>query len=156
MRATTIFAVALFGFCGVAPIALAGDAHTAVTPNDIKWAPAPKMLPAGAEAAVLFGDPSKKGLFALRLKVPSGYAIPPHTHPADEVVTVISGATNLGMGKTADRSATKAMPAGSFFALPPGMAHFVFFDEDTVVQINTNGPWGITYINPADDPQKSQ
>lgn len=111
------------------------------------------MLPAGAEAAVLFGDPTKAGLFALRLKVPSGYAIPPHTHPADEVVTVISGTTNLGMGETADRSAAKALPAGSFFALPPGTAHFVYFDEETVVQITTNGPWGLKYVNPADDPQ---
>ncbi|AWI61704.1 hypothetical protein AB395_00006527 (plasmid) [Sinorhizobium fredii CCBAU 45436] len=104
----------------------------------------------------MFGDPTKEGLFALRLKVPSGYAVPPHTHPADEVVTVISGTINLGMGETADRSAAKALPAGSFFALPPGMAHFAYFDEETVVQITTNGPWGIKYVNPADDPQKSQ
>jgi hypothetical protein len=60
------------------------------------------------------------------------------------------------MGETADRSATKAMPAGSFFALPPDMAHFVYFDEETVLQVTTNGPWGLKYVNPADDPQKTQ
>ena len=112
------------------------------------------MLPTGAQAAVLFGDPTKKGLFALRLKVPAGYAVPPHTHPADEVVTVISGTFNLGMGKTADRGATKALPAGSFVALPPGTPHYVYTDEETVIQINTNGPWGLKYVNPADDPRK--
>ncbi len=42
---------------------------------------------AGAEAAVLFGDPSEEGLFAPQLKVPSGYAVPPHTHPVHEVVS---------------------------------------------------------------------
>lgn len=152
MRTASIFAAGWIGFCAIASFALAEGAHTMVAPNDIKWAPAPKMLPAGAEAAVLFGDPTKEGLFALRLKVPAGYAIPPHTHPAYEVVTVISGATNLGMGKTADPGATKALPAGSFFALPPGMAHYVYFDEETVVQVTTNGPWGIKYVNPADDP----
>ena len=156
MKIASLFAIGLIGFCGIASFASAEDAHTVIAPNDVKWGPAPKALPAGAEAAVLFGDPTKEGLFALRLKLPAGYAIAPHTHPADEVVTVISGTINLGMGETADRSAAKAMPAGSFFALPPGMAHFAYFDEETVVQITTNGPWGLKYINPADDPRKTQ
>ena len=77
----------------------------------------------------MFGDPSKEGLFALRLIFPAGYAIAPHTHPAIEVVTVISGTSKLGMGETADPGNTAALPAGSFFALPPGMAHFTYFDE---------------------------
>ncbi|MET4691364.1 cupin domain-containing protein [Sinorhizobium fredii] len=156
MRIASMSAVVCIGLCGIASFVSAEDAHTIIAPNEVKWAPAPKTLPAGAETAVLFGDPTKEGLFALRLKVPSGYAVPPHTHPADEVVTVISGTINLGMGETADRSAAKALPAGSFFALPPGMAHFAYFEEETVVQITTNGPWGIKYVNPADDPQKSQ
>jgi hypothetical protein len=75
----------------------------------------------------------------------------------DEVVTVISGTFNLGMGETADQSATQALPAGSFFALPPDMAHYVFIDGETVIQISTVGPWGLTYVNPEDDPRpKSQ
>ncbi len=156
MRIASIFAVGWIGLCGIASFASAEDAHTIITPNDVKWAPAPKILPAGAETAVLFGDPTKEGLFALRLKVPSGYAVPPHTHPVDEVVTVISGTISLGMGERADRSAAKELPAGSFVALPPDMAHFAYFDEETVIQITTNGPWGIKYVNPADDPQKSQ
>jgi quercetin dioxygenase-like cupin family protein len=156
MKIASICATAVIGLCGIASLASAEDAHTMVVPDDVKWVPAPKMLPAGAEAAVLFGDPSKEGLFALRLKVPSGYVVAPHTHPADEVVTVISGTINLGMGEKADRGAAKALPAGSFFALPPEMAHYAYFDEETVVQITTNGPWGLKYVNPADDPQKSQ
>ncbi len=73
-----------------------------------------------------------------------------------EVVTVISGTFKLGMGEAADESAATALPAGSFFALPPGMAHFVYIDEETVIQISTNGPWGLTYVNPKDDPRKTQ
>ena len=106
---------------------------------------------------MLFGDPSKEGPFALRVKLPEGYSIPPHTHPADEVVTVLSGTFRLGMGETADQSKAQPLPAGSFFALSPGTAHYVFTDEETVIQINTVGPWGLTYINPKDDPrQKTQ
>ena len=105
---------------------------------------------------MLFGDPSKEGLFAMRVKFPAGYAIPPHTHPVDEVVTVVSGTFKLGMGETADKGAANPLPAGSFFALPPNTAHFAYADEETVVQITTIGPWGLTYINPADDPRKTQ
>jgi quercetin dioxygenase-like cupin family protein len=115
------------------------------------------MLPPGAEAAVLFGDPSKEGLFVLRLKFPAGYSVAPHRHPDDEVVTVISGTFSVGMGETADPRKAQPLPAGSFHALPTGMAHYVFIEEETVIQISTNGPWGLTYINPKDDPrQKSQ
>jgi Cupin domain. len=83
------------------------DAHTIVSPSDIKWGPAPASLPSGAEAVTMYGDPSKEGLFALRLKMPKGYSIPPHTHPKPEVVTVISGTGRLGMGETADRSTAR-------------------------------------------------
>src|SRR6266576_2182423 len=121
------------------------------------WAKAPPSLPPGAEASVLYGDPGKEGLFVLRLKFPKGYAIPPHTHPKPEIVTVISGTFTLGMGNVPDKSNAKPLPAGSFFAFEPGMAHYAFTDEETVVQINSTGPWGINYVNPKDDPrQKTQ
>ena len=153
---TLLAVVAVAGVASTAP-ADTMEGHTIVSPQEVKWGPAPAVLPPGAEAAVLFGDPSKEGLFALRLKLPEGYSVPPHTHPVDEVVTVISGTFALGMGATADQSKAQPLPAGSFFALPPGTAHYVFIDQETVIQINTIGPWGLNYINPADDPrQKSQ
>jgi quercetin dioxygenase-like cupin family protein len=139
---------------GAASPALAADAHEIVSPEQIEWAPGPASLPPGAEAAVLYGDPSQEGLFALRLKLPKDYAIPPHMHPKPEIVTVISGTFRLGMGETADASKAQALPAGGFFALPPGMAHFASADEDTVIQLNSMGPWTLTYVDPADDPRK--
>ena len=131
--------------------------HKLFAPQDIKWGAAPPSVPLGAQAAVLFGDPGKEGLFAFRLKMPKGYHIAPHTHPKPEVVTVISGTARLGMGTSADRSKAEILPAGSFFALTPGSAHYFFADEDTVIQLNSMGPWGIDYVNLKDDPrQKSQ
>jgi quercetin dioxygenase-like cupin family protein len=154
--ALVIAVAALAGAASTAP-ADTMDGHTIVAPEDVKWGPAPAVLPPGAEVAVLFGDPSKEGLFAMRLKLPEGYSVPPHRHPVDEVVTVISGTFGLGMGESADQSKAEPLPAGSFFALPPGKAHYVFIDEETVIQITTVGPWGLTYVNPADDPRpKSQ
>jgi quercetin dioxygenase-like cupin family protein len=144
---------AIAGVAG-AVMAQTTDGHRIIASQEIKWTPGPASLPPGSEAAVLYGDPAKEGLFAFRLKVPRGYHIPPHTHPKPEVVTVISGTFRLGMGEKADKAKAQVLPAGSFFALPPGMAHFAYADEDTVIQINSNGPWGLTYVNPADDPRK--
>ena len=77
--------------------ALAGSAvgqetgeHKLISPQDIKWGPAPPSLPPGAQAAVLYGDPGKEGMFAFRLKA-KGYHIASHTHPKPEIVTVVSG-----------------------------------------------------------------
>jgi quercetin dioxygenase-like cupin family protein len=136
-----------------APMAAAQTGHSLITPQDVKWGPAPPSLRPGAQAAMLYGDAGKEGIFAMRLKFPKGYQLPPHTHPKPEIVTVISGTMHLGMGRTADKSKAQALPAGSFFAVEPGMEHFGAFDEDTVVQINSTGPWGINYVNPADDPR---
>src|SRR5215468_104878 len=96
---TLIAAVAVAGVAFTTP-ADTMEGHTSVSPQDIEWGPAPAILPPGAEAAVLFGDPSKAGLFVLRLKFPMGYRVPSHTHPVDEVVTVISGTFSLGWETT--------------------------------------------------------
>jgi quercetin dioxygenase-like cupin family protein len=140
--------------CG-GPVGAADD-HQVLTPDEVKWGPAPPSIPKGAQAATIYGDPSKDELFALRLKLPKGYHIPPHTHPKPEVVTILSGTLRLGQGATADQSKAKPLPAGSFFAMTPGMQHYVYADEDTVLQLNSTGPWGLTYVNEKDDPRKTQ
>jgi quercetin dioxygenase-like cupin family protein len=149
---TTLIAVAVAGFASTAE-ADPTKAHIIAGPQEIHWGPAPDVLPPGAEAALLYGDPSTEGNFVLRLRFPAGYSVGPHTHPVDEVVTVISGTFYKGMGETYDERKAQPLPAGSFFALPPDTAHYVFMKEETVIQISTNGPWGMTYINPKDDPR---
>ena len=132
------------------------EAHGDVllTPDDIQYQPGPDALEEGAESAVLYGDPAAEGPFALRLKLPDGFAIAPHIHSGAEIVTVISGTFLLGEGEEADREAATELEAGSFFAFEPGGAHYAFAEGETVVQINTTGPWGIEYVNPEDDPRK--
>ena len=136
-----------------AGIAEMAEVHKVFRPQDIKWGSTPPSLPAGAEAAVLYGDPSKEGMFALRVRMPKGYKIAPHTHPKPEVITVISGQFSLGMGATPDRASVESLPAGSFSSMPPGVGHYAFVDEDTVVQISSTGPWSIDYLDPKDDPR---
>ena len=150
-----LVSVAFFATLSLSP-AMAMDDHKVLTPNDVKWGPAPASIPKGAQAAAIYGDPAKEGMFALRLRMPKGYHIPPHTHPKPEVVTILSGTLRFGEGGTADQSKTKVLPAGSFFAMPPNMQHYVYADEETVLQLNSNGPWGLTYVNEKDDPRKTQ
>jgi ChrR Cupin-like domain len=125
-------------------------------PADIKWKEGPASIPAGAKLAVLEGDPSKEGPFVIRLKLPDGYRIAPHTHPKPERLTVISGTFNIGMGEKFDASKGTAMPAGTFGTWAPGMKHFVWTKGETVVQLHGTGPWMIEYVDPSDDPRKGK
>jgi hypothetical protein len=128
--------------------------HVVVTPDKIKWGPAPPTIPSGAEAAILTGDPTKKGPYTIRLKVPDGYKVAPHWHPHDENVTVIKGTFNIGRGEKFEASATQELPAESYMRMPKGMHHFAWFKGETIIQIHGEGPFQINYVNPADDPRK--
>ena len=122
-----------------------------VSPADVVWKDAPSVGP-GAKIVVLEGDMAKAEPFTARISVPAGLEIAPHTHPTTERVTIISGTLHLGHGAKLDRSKTMAFPAGSFIVMPPGMPMFAFCEEETVIQLNGVGPWGIFYLNPEDDP----
>ena len=137
----------------VASVAAQEQKAVVVTPDATKWGPGPAMLPAGAKVAVLDGDPSKPGLFTMRLSVPDGYRIPPHFHPVDEHVTVISGKFQVGMGDSFDASKLSTLPAGTFGMIPAGMHHFAQAKAATVLQLHGTGPWKLTYVNPADQPK---
>lgn len=138
----------------LSPAVSADDAHhTVVAADQVKWQPGPPTLPAGAEFAVLHGNPAEEGQFVLRLKFPANYEVPPHRHPKEEHVTVISGAFGISTGEEFDREAAPLLEAGSFVRIPVGMAHFAWTDRETVLQLNSIGPFGIEYVNPDDDPR---
>jgi quercetin dioxygenase-like cupin family protein len=118
------------------------------------WGPAPAVFPAGAQMAVISGDPSKAAPFVVRLKMPAGYKINPHFHPTDENVTVISGTFAVAMGDTFAAAGMKSLPAGGFALLPAQMHHYAMAKVPTVVQVHAMGPFALTYVNPADDPSK--
>jgi hypothetical protein len=136
------------------PVATASAAHVLLTPGDMKWGSAPPVLPAGAQAAVLDGDPTKPGFFTIRLKFPDGYKVPAHWHPTDEHVTVVQGILKAGMGDAHNDSALHEFPVGSYLKLPKRMNHFVSAKGEVIVQISGQGPFVLTYVNPSDDPTK--
>jgi quercetin dioxygenase-like cupin family protein len=134
---------------------LAGSATQAqMNPAQMKWGAAPPGLPPGARLAVLSGDPGKEGMFTIRLRFPAGYAVPPHHHPADELVTVVQGRIALGMGDKADRAKAKNLIQGGYVVAKANMNHYVFSPTAGTVQITSHGPFQIIYANPKDDPRK--
>lgn len=124
--------------------------------EEIQWGAAPPVLPIGASMAVLAGDPAGTGLVTLRLKMPAGYRIPPHWHPTDEHVTVISGSFAIGMGDKLDMKQSKVLKAGGYGIAGANLHHFAWTKTGAVIQVNMMGPFRITYVNPADDPSRNK
>jgi anti-sigma factor ChrR (cupin superfamily) len=119
MRIFTIASTAFFLLVSAGAVsAIAADDHITVSADQLEWGPAPPAFPKGAQISVLSGDPTKEGLYVIRLKVPAGYKVPPHTHPNDENITVISGTFNIGMGGTFDEKNGTALKAGGLCTCP--------------------------------------
>jgi hypothetical protein len=138
-----------------ATAATPAPSHVMVAAADLKWGPAPPGLPPGGQVAVLAGDPSQAGSpFVMRAKLPDGYKVPPHWHPTDENVTVMSGSFLIGMGEKMDESTMKAFGPGGFVRMGKKNAHYAAVKGETIIQVHATGPFSITYINPNDDPRK--
>src|SRR6478735_9331878 len=120
--------------------------------HDLVWGPAPAVFPPGAEMAVLQGDPSKAEEFTVRLRLPNGYKIPPHTHPTTENVTVLTGTFLAGSGTQFDESQLEAIGQNGFLSIPAEHAHYAMARGLTVVQVHAIGPFALTYVNAADNP----
>jgi len=105
------------------------------------WKQAAPPMPPTARVALIEGDPTKAGTFTMRVKLPAGFALPPHTHTTTERTTVISGAVWVGLGIQADKQHAQRLVAGSFYLNPKDAPHFLFTDEEAVLQVTAEGPW---------------
>lgn len=143
-------AALLLGLLGTAG---ADSGHKMVMAKDLQWADVPS-LPPGAKAALIEGPMTEAVPFTVRLKFPANYRIPAHMHPEVERVTVLSGVFHMGLGPKLDSSKTMALGPGDMMIMVANTQHFAWTQEETVVQLHGKGPWGISYVNPADDPRK--
>jgi len=117
----------------------------------LHWVDMKPPMDAGAKMAVVEGDPKGSGHFTIRVWFPPYYKIPPHIHPVDERTTVLSGEVNVGYGDTMDTTRAKKYAAGCFYFNPAGMHHYVFTTgAETVIQVSTNGPWGLHILEPGE------
>ncbi|HEX2454931.1 MAG TPA: cupin domain-containing protein [Vicinamibacterales bacterium] len=160
MRTTVsvITAAAILSGAATSMLRAQANAHVIQTPQEAQWGPAPPLLPAGAQIAVLTGDPTKSAPYAVRLKFPANYAIPAHSHPTDEHVVVASGALTFGMGdKLVKGAGNKTLAVGGFALMPANMNHFAFTGgQETTIVLYGQGPVEFKYVNPADDPRNAK
>ena len=124
--------------------------------EDVQWRPFAAFPPA-ARLAVLVGDPSRRGPYVIRVKLPSGTRMMPHRHPEDRLYTVISGVFYIGLGDHFDESKLTAHAPGSLIVLPGNTPHFHWAKSgDYVTQVSAVGPLGLSYTDPADDPRRGR
>lgn len=105
---------------------------------------------AGIRTTVLVGDPAQPGPYTIRLSVPANTRIQAHTHRDSRTAVVAAGTWYFGYGPIADPSAEKALPAGSFYTEPSGVAHFAETrDGAVVVYISGIGPTDTVFVTGA-------
>jgi quercetin dioxygenase-like cupin family protein len=154
--ASAISLAAILYGASITAVQAQSQSHVIQTPQEAQWGPAPPLLPAGAQIAVLAGDPTKPVPYAIRLKFPANYAIPAHSHPTDEHVVVTSGTLTFGMGDKLTKGAAgnKTLATGGFALMPANMNHFAYTTaRETTIVLYGQGPVEFKYVNPADDPR---
>ena len=155
-KAMSLAVAILVGVAGPALAQGTSESDVFINSKDIKWGSVPPWLPQGAKIAVLQGDPGKSGPFVIRLMVPPGYKIPPHSHSQDESLTVIAGTLYFGPGDKVDTNKAQTVTAGGFHFLSGNDHHYLVAKSQAVVQVSGNGPFDITYIDSHDDPQHAK
>jgi hypothetical protein len=144
----TILALALTA--GFAAVSHAQEAAKSVVklPDEMKYKTPPKGN--GPHTVVLYGNPTKPGVFVMRARFPAGYKITPRWRPDEwRTAVVLSGTFYYGIGERWDESKLRAYPPGTFFAHPSKHPHFAWAkDGDVVVQFTAMGPTGTTLIPP--------
>ena len=106
-----------------------------------------RVVPLGpmrGDAEILFGHPDSAGQpFVMRIRELPGTVIPPHSHPVDEHVTVVSGTWYFGTGERFDSSALRELRTGAYAFAPAGTTMFGSSPEGAVVQVHGVGPFHI-------------
>jgi len=130
-------------FAGMLNISSAAELNPAAViyklPDQIPWGP---VNAAGAQTAVVVGDPAKPGFYMVYNKWTKGnHFSRPHFHPNDRYIVVLQGTWWVGSGPKFDPANTTAMPAGSFVTHFAKQVHWDGAkDEDTVLLIMGEGP----------------
>ena len=119
---------------------------TGITAEQVRWF-TPSYYKDGRQRAQLFGDSSQGGAWVDRVKMPAAMRVLAHTHPQDELITVIEGTWYVGEGERFDVAKLKGYPAGSFIVIPAGTPHFVATkDGPVVVQLSGTEKFRTDYL----------
>lgn len=130
------------------------DIETAAA-DGLQWTE-PKGIPAGAKMLSVYGSPDKPGPYVFRVKFPAGYKLPPHRHPDQRHVTVLSGSYWTAAGETFAQDKLTKFKQRDYYITEANVPHFAWAETDVVIQESGFGPIGesIEYVSKGDDPRK--
>lgn len=120
-------------------IASAQSGVRVLTPSSLQWAAGPRGAP-GITTALLAGTPNGTGWFVVRVKMSPGARTLPHTHKTTEILQIISGTLSFGIGAKMNRSAMRAVSAGSVVVIPAGVPHYGMANGTVVYDVSGMGP----------------
>ena len=129
-----------------------GKVQHVVRWENTPWKPCPPTLPSGCEMVVLEGDPKGADLFTVRFRISGKFMMPPHWHPKDERVTVLSGTAAVAFGANAERQDAKEFGAGDYYVNARNTVHTVWVEGPTILQITGIGPWKAVPVKEAAPP----
>ncbi len=120
-----------------------------VQPEDIKWVK--ETDGSGVERATMEGDPTKPGIYVVRIKFPPGVMSRPHHHGEDRYLVVLKGTWYTGTGDEFAPDRTIAVKTGGFMKHPSGAHHFDGAkNEEVILEITGMGPSTTTRLRPQD------
>ena len=95
---------------------------------------------------VLFGDPTKPGLYTIELRIAPNTTIQAHTHRDTRTAVVLDGLWYFGYGPRNEPSLEKGLERGSFYTEPAGQSHFARTGSSgATVAITGYGPTDTVY-----------
>jgi quercetin dioxygenase-like cupin family protein len=130
----------------LAALARGISAQTSADTAALHWTGVPSHLPAGAQVAIVSGDPTKPVLTTADLMMPDGYTMPVHFHPVDEQVEVLEGTLLIGVGDVMDPGKAMQANMGDATMLHPGAQHYFIAKGRTRVRVTFMGPYTVTYV----------
>lgn len=135
------FALAL-GMAGAALSAPDARGFLRLGPDEVDWKPmAGESGRLGMQQVVIYGDPTKAGLYIVRNKFPARVMSTPHSHSDDRIGIVLKGTWWTGTGAVLDRPATVPVGVGGTMIHPKGEMHYDGArNEEVIVQIVGFGP----------------
>jgi hypothetical protein len=143
----------------LSPVRLSGQAPSPGAPAErpaglTEWQPSQQMP--GVFYMPLLGEATKPGAYVYRVRAPHGLRIPPHWHTKTMHLTVLTGTLMIAMGEPSDSSRARPCGPGSFLALPAGMRHREWFEGETIVHVETEGPFETVFVDPGDEPRPAR
>jgi len=125
-----------------------------LTRQDLDWGLGPDAFPLGVHASIVEGDPDQDEPFTMRFKLPGKYRIEPHWTTREQRLTVLSGSIELALGERFDERKLKTYGEGSYLVIPARARYYLKCDRGSVLELRSQGPWEVNYVDRADDPRE--